>query len=253
MCRIYAALGIAVALAAVMCRPAAASEIRFLCPPSLKSVMTEIVPQFEKRSGDKVSIVYVVMPTMKRQIDGGAKFDVAILPPDLMDELIRAGKVTASSRTPIARTAIGVAVKSGSPHPDISTVEATKRMLQQAKSISYTANGAVGNAFLAMLQKLNLTAEVGPKLKAMVGGNAVSPVAKGQAELAITTVPGILEIPGVDFVGRLPSELQHYVDYTAGVSSKSQDGSAAADFIQALTTSNALAVIKSKGLDPVGR
>jgi molybdate transport system substrate-binding protein len=110
----------------------------------------------------------------------------------------------------------------------------------------------VGNAFLAMLEKLNLTAEVKPKLKAMAGGNAVEPVAKGEAEVAITTVPGILEIPGVDFVGRLPAELQHYVDYTAGVNSSSQEGSAPTDFIQALTTPFALKVIKSKGLDSVG-
>ena len=239
------------ALTAVASTDAKAVELKLLSPPSLRTVMNEVVPQFENESGHKLAIVWEVMPVMKRQIEAGTTFDVAILPPDLMQDVIDAGKVGAATRTGFARTAIGVAVRKGTTRPDLSSVESTRRMLLDAKSIAYTSDGAVGNAFLALLDRLGIAAQVRPKLKAMPGGTTVEPVARGEAELAITTIPGILEVPGAELAGRLPSELQTYIVYTAGIGTASQNSIAAAAFIKSLTTPAAVTVIKSKGLEQV--
>jgi molybdate transport system substrate-binding protein len=238
-------------LAAFASTTATAVELKFLSPPSLKTVMNEIIPRFENDSGHKLAIAWEVMPAMKRQIEAGRDFDVAILPPDLMQAVIETGKASAATRTEFARTAIGVAVRKGAPRPDLSSVASTRRMLLDAKSIAYTSDGAVGNAFLALLERLGIAAEVKPKLMAMPGGGTVEPVARGEAELAVTTIPGILEVPGAELAGRLPSELQTYVVYSAAVATASQNAVAATAFIRSLTTPSAIAVIKSKGLELV--
>jgi molybdate transport system substrate-binding protein len=239
----------AVALAA-FAGEAGAVELKFLCPPSLKSVMDELAPQFERQSGNKLAIAWELMPAMQRQIEAGIAFDVAVLPPDLMDGVIRSGKVVETTRSEFARTAIGVAVRKGAARPELNSVEGAKRMLIEARSIAYTADGALGNAFLAMLQRIGIAAEVGPKLKGMPGGTTVEPVVRGEADLAITTVPSILAVPGAELAGRLPPELQTYVVYTAGVASASPNAAAATDFVRALTTPQALQIMAAKGLDP---
>jgi molybdate transport system substrate-binding protein len=230
---------------------AGAAELKFLCPPSLKSVMDELAPQFERQSGNKLAITWELMPAMQRQIEAGVAFDVAVLPPDLMDGVIRTGKVVAASRSEFARTAIGVAVRKGAPRPNLDSVDGAKRMLIEARSIAYTADGALGNAFLAMLERIGIAAEVGPKLKGMPGGTTVEPVVRGEADLAITTVPSILAVPGAELAGRLPPELQTYVVYTAGVASASPNAAAATDFVRTLTMPRALEIMAAKGLDPV--
>jgi molybdate transport system substrate-binding protein len=238
-------------LAATASTRAKTDELKLLIPPSLKTVMDEIGPRFENESGQKLAIVWEVMPVMKRQIDAGLAFDVAILPPDLMQGVAESGKVSAATRTEFARTAIGVAVRKGAPRPDLSSVESTRRMLLDAKSIAYTSEGAIGNAFLALLDRLGIAGEVKPKLMARPGCGTVEPVATGEAEIAITTIPGVLEVPGAELAGRLPPELQTYVVYTAGVGTASRNAAAASAFIKSLTTPAAISIIRSKGLEPV--
>jgi molybdate transport system substrate-binding protein len=238
-------------VAAIAPAGAYADDLKVLSPPSLKTVMSEAVPSFESATGNRIAIAWEVMPVMKRQIDAGIGFDVAILPPDLMQAVVESGKISAATLTPFARTAIGVAVRKGAARPDLSSVESTKRALIDARSIAYTSEGAIGNAFLALLDRLGIAGEVKPKLMARPGGETVEPVAAGKAELAITTIPGILEVPGAELAGRLPPELQSYVVYTAGVATTSPSAAAAGAFIKSLTTPAAVAIIQSKGLDAV--
>jgi molybdate transport system substrate-binding protein len=244
-------VAVAGSVLAVVPSAAGAAELKFLCPPSLKSVMDELAPQFERQSGHKLSITWELMPAMQRRIEAGDGFDIAVLPPDLMDGVVRSGKVAAASRSDFARTAIGVAVREGAPRPQLDSVEAAKRTLIEARSIAYTADGALGNAFLAMLERIGIAAEVSPKLKGMPGGTTVEPVVRGEVDLAITTVPSILAVRGAQLAGRLPPELQTYVVYTAGVASASANAAAATDFVRTLTTPGALKVMAAKGLDPV--
>jgi molybdate transport system substrate-binding protein len=228
---------------------AGAVELKFLSPPSLKSVLDVLAPQYERQSGDKLAIDWELIPAMKRQIDGGIAFDLAVMTNELMDEVIRSGKVVAASRSEFARTSIGVAVRKGAPHPDLASVESTKRALLDAKLIAYTSDGALGNAFLAMLDRIGIAAAVKPRLKPMAGGTTVEPVVKGEADLAITTVPSILAEPGVELAGRLPPELQTYVVYTAGVATASPNAAAATAFVKALTSPAAVQIMAAKGLD----
>ena len=225
-------------------------SITLLCPPSLRSSVGELVPRFERATGHQIVIDWQLMPVMQRLIHAGAAFDVAILTPVLMDETIARGAIAVASRTAIARTGIGLAVRRGEALPDIGTVEGVKRTLLAARAIAYTGEGAAGQAVLGMIARLGLADALAEKLRPMPGGGAVEPVTRGEVELSITTIPGILEVAGAELVGPLPAELQSWVEYVAGVSTMAGDPLTAAGLLRFLTTAEAAAVFAAKGVEP---
>ena len=189
---------------------------------------------------------------MIRRFAAGEPFDVALVWPAQIERLLNDGKLAAGTRAEIARVAIAVAVKKGAPKPDISTIEAFKRTLLDAKSISHSAEGASGIHLKSVFERLGITAEMQPKLRPMPGGPYVlGPVIRGDAELAIITTPYIVVESGAELVGRLPDELQQYVIYTAGVAAATEQPDAAKALIRHLTSPAAALVLKSNGLDPV--
>ena len=230
---------------------AQAAEIKVLSVVPLKSSIDELGPPFERATGHKLVITYDGSSQLKRKFEANEPFDVALIYPELIDELLKQGKLAAGIRTDVAIVAVGVAVKKGAPKPDISTVDAFKRTLLNAKSISHSTEGASGVYFQGLIQRLGIAAELKPKLRPVDGGNhVVGPVAKGEVEIAVITIPFIFLDPGAELAGPLPKELQHPVIYTASLSSVAKQPDAAKAFIKHLTTPAAAVVIKSKGLQP---
>jgi len=127
---------------------AQAAEIRVLCSNGLREVMEALLPQFEKASGHKLNITFGLAAAFKRQIDAGEAFDLTVLTPPLIDDLIKNAKVVADSRTVVARAGMGLLTRKGGPRPDIGNSEAFKRALLQAKSIAYPSEGASGVYFV---------------------------------------------------------------------------------------------------------
>ena len=235
----------------ILAQGVAAAEIKVLSVPPLKTSLDELGPQFERTTGHKLMIKYDVSAALKRQIDAGETFDVALILPAIIDDFLKQGKVAAGTRADIARAAVGVAVKKGAPKPDIKSADAFKRTLLNAKSIAYSAEGASGVYFTGLLERLGIAAEIKPKLKPMGAGAVVPPVAKGEVEIAVISIPTILAETGADLVGPLPPELQHYVVYTAGAGAAAKEADAAKALIKFLTAPAAMSVMKSKGLEPV--
>ena len=235
----------------VQAHTAPAAEIKVLSVVPLKSSLDELVPQFERASGHRLLITYDGSSQLKRKFEANAPFDVALIYPELIDELLKQGKLAPGVRADVAIVNVGVAFKKGTAKPDVSTVDAFKRTLLNAKSISHSTEGASGVYFQGLIQRLGIAAELKPKLKPVDGGNhVVGPVAKGEVEIAVITIPFIFLDPGAELAGPLPRELQHPVIYTATISSASKEPDAAKAFIRHLTTPAAAAVIKSKGLQP---
>lgn len=241
--------GIIAALAALQAHHVSAAEIRVLSIP-FKAPLEELGPQFERATGHKLVVKYAPSAPLKKLIDNGEPFDVVIVFPNLVDELIKQGKVAGGTRVDIARAGLGMAVKRGTLKPDVSSTDAFKRTLLSAKSIAYAAQGPSGIYFVNLLERLGIAAEIKPKLKAMGAGSlVVGPVAKGEAELGIVSVPFILAEPGVELAGALPSDLQDYVYYSAGVGTAAHDKQIAGSFISFLMQSESTSVMKSHGLE----
>jgi molybdate transport system substrate-binding protein len=232
--------------------PPSSAAIKVLSVLPLKPLLDELGPEFERATGHKLIMSYDVSAALKRQIDAGETFDVALILPGIIEDLLKQGKVASGSRIDIARAAIGVAVKKGAPKPDIGSAEALRRTLLNARSIAYSGEGASGSHFKSVLERLGIAAETSAKLKPLASSAVVPSVAHGDVELAVISPPAILAEPGVDLVGILPKELQNYVVYAGGVSAAAKDPDAAKALLRYVTTPAALSVMKSKGLEPVG-
>src|SRR5262245_3283569 len=144
---------------------AQAAEIQVLCSNGLKAVMEDLAPQFERATGHKVVVKYGLAAGFKQQIEAGEAFDLAVLTPPLIDDLIKQGKLAADSRAVIARTGLGLMIRAGAPKPDVSNTEAFKRSLTGAKSIAFAKEGASGVAFVALIERLKITDNLKAKLK----------------------------------------------------------------------------------------
>jgi molybdate transport system substrate-binding protein len=227
---------------------AQAADIKVLASTAVKTTLEELTPQFEKATGNKVDITFAPAAALKVKIEEGAAFDVAILAAPITDSLAASGKVDAA-RTTIAHSGIGVAIRKGAPKPDISTTEAFKRTLLDAKSVGFTAAGATGAYLKTLFEKLGIADELKPKLKFLPGAVGEA-AASGEIEIGMTQISEILPYTGVELAGPLPPDIQSYTYFSAAASPTSKETDAAKAFIKFLAAPSALAVIKAKGMEP---
>lgn len=227
----------------------AAAELKVLCSNSSRAVMDELVPQFERETGHKVSIAYDPAKIMLERIRGGETADVAILSAPAIDELTKQGKIAAGSAVRLARCRIGLAVRAGAPKPDISSVDAFKQTLLNARSIAHTSSGVSGMHFSGLIERLGIGPEVRTKAKKQPGGLVAELVANGDAQLAVQQIPELMAVRGVDIVGPLPQELQVVTVVTSGIFTGSRHPDTAQAFLQFLSTPAALQVFNAKGLE----
>jgi 4-carboxymuconolactone decarboxylase len=241
---------VALVLAALFPSSAAwAQSLTVLSSNATKAVITELGPQFERATGQRLSLSFANSADLKARIEKGEAFDVAILTAPLIDELIKQGKLTTAWRADIARAGAGVAFKKGASKPDVSTPEALKRTLIAAKSIAYVGQGATASIVRGIFERFGITAEMNAKTKLVLF--AAEAVAAGEAELGFTQISEILPIAGAELAGPLPAELQVYTTFGAAVAAGSTRSAGALDFIKFITAPAAAPVIEAKGMEVV--
>jgi len=231
----------------------AAAEIKVLTAGAFKQVVLALVPDFEKQTGHKVTVDNDTAGGLKKRIEGGEAFDVAVITPGVVDDLIAKGKIAAGSRVNLASVGVGVVVKEGAPKPDVSTVEAFKRALLAAKSVAYidpASGGSSGIYIDKLLDRLGIADQIRPKAKLKQGGHVADLIVSGEAELGIHQISEIVPVKGASLVGPLPKEIQNTTTYAAGLSASVKDKIAAEALIKALAGPAAAALLKSKGMDP---
>ena len=230
--------------------PAQTAELRVMVSDGLKTVVEEVTPQIEHAIGRKLAAQFNSSKNLRDKIQAGEPFDAAILTSDVLDDLIKQGKIAGGTRADISRTGIGVGVRAGAPKPDIATPDALKQAFLKAKSISFNPTGASAVHTYNIFARLGITDAVKPKL--MLDAEAGRPqmnVAGGKADLVISLIPEIKFFPGVDFVGPIPAELQSYVNFAAGIAANPRDADAAKALIQFFTSPAIVPVLKSKGME----
>jgi molybdate transport system substrate-binding protein len=226
-----------------------AAELKLLEGNALNAVMTELGPQFEKASGNKISATIGTSAQLKARVDSAEAFDAIILTKSLLDQLAAQGKVADTPRAPISHVGIGVAIRKGAPKPNISTVDAFKQAMLNAKSIGYVDNTPTGAALKAIFAKLGIADQVNPKLKPLTI-QAADAAANGDVEIAMTQTSEILPVAGAELVGPLPADIQVNTVFAVGISTAAKNADGAAALIKFLTSPSAAAVIKAKGMEP---
>ena len=229
---------------------APAAELKILGSRVTKVIVGELAPQIEKTTGLTPTVDASVAQVSKRKVESGEPFDIAVLVDFQIDDLIKQGKLLADSRADLMKSGIGVAVKRGAPKPDISTVEAFKRTLLAAKSITYLKEGASTIHLRKVFAQLGIADALLPKTVQTMTESVSELVADGEVELGLIVIPNIMSVPGAELVGPLPAEINSYVMFTAAVSAQSPHQKEARDVIKLLKAPEAAAVIKSKGNDP---
>ena len=233
--------------------PAHAAEIKLLGPVSLRALLPDLLPQFEKSSGHKVTVGYATLGAITKRLVEGEAVDVAMVSPAQNEDLQKQGKLLAGSRTEIAKVGFTVFVKKGAPKPDVGSVDALKRTLLAAKSIALgdpAAGGGAGVYTAGLMQRLGLAEEIKAKTKLVKSGTEVAEaVAKGEVEIGIGVGSDAAIVPGLDATP-LPTGAQSYSVYVAGISSGSKQADAGKALIAFLTSPAVKQALKANGFEP---
>jgi molybdate transport system substrate-binding protein len=246
---------VAASFAALLLSAAAghAAEVKVLTSVALKSVLDELGPAFEKKTGDKLAIEYGLSVDQKKRILGGEHADLIILTRGMMEDLAKQNKLTADALVNIAGTPVAVAARAGAPKPDIATVEAFKQALLSARSIVYAdpAKGGLSGVVAARaIERLGITEQMKPKTILVPGAQSGDVVAEGKAELGIAQASEIVPVDGVELVGPLPGDLGTMTLFTGGIGAESRSVPAVKALIEFLTGPDAVPSFKAKGFVP---
>jgi molybdate transport system substrate-binding protein len=228
-----------------------AAVIRVWGSRAIATVLWEVGSQFELLSGHELDIDSALADSYVDRMNSGERFDIFIGMPALVDALIESGKIIAESRTPLLRCGMGVEVRAGAQLPDISSVEAFKRTLLNAKSIGFLNVGG-GIHIEVMIKRLEFADALGPKIVRPKADIVSELVARGDVELGMVIAGQILTSIGVQFVGPLPTELQSYVAFVGGVSSQAKTRQASQELLGFLKGDTAASVIRSQGMERSG-
>ena len=229
---------------------ASAAEIKVLTSNGTSAIVRAIGDAFTRQTGHTLTIKVDVAVLLQKEIEAGETFDIAVLTRGAVDALVASGAIDPATRTDIARSGIGVAVRAGAHKPDIATVAAFRQTFLDAKSVAYTTVGGSGLHFIKIAERLGIADAVRAKAKTQSGGAVGELVARGEAELAVQQISELLPVEGIDVVGPFPPELQLVTLFTVGVSARSPNPDAAKALITYFTTPAAFDVIKAKGMEP---
>jgi molybdate transport system substrate-binding protein len=239
------------ALTAILMPTAApAAELKVLSGNGARAAVRELCEQFERTSGHKVTVHFEVNAALEKKIAAGEAFDVAVLNPQPLDASIRNGKIVAASRAVIGRIGLGAAVKAGAPKPDISTVDRFKAALLAAKGVAYPGEGASGRYFASLVERMGIGEQMKPKMRPMAAEDTVEVVARGEADMVVVVASRIVGVPGVEFIGLIPAEVQANIGFATGISSATKEPDAARALVRYLTAPEATAVLRKAGIEP---
>jgi molybdate transport system substrate-binding protein len=223
------------------------AELKVWTSRAIATVLDVVGPQFERETGNKLRVETGFSPEFIKRIDAGEQFDILGAPPPVLDNMIRAGKLRADTRTLLVSSDVGVEVRAGATKPDISTVAAFKQAVLDAKSITYLPTPGVPQ----MLERLGIAAAIRGKSTIPDTDIVSELVAKGEVELGIVVITQILTTPGVELVGPLPSEIKVTTTFGGAVSTNSGAAEAARALLQFLRSEEVVKVVRKQGMAPV--
>jgi len=233
-----------------------AADIQVITSGAFAEALKALVPEYEKQSPNKVIISYgssmgTAPDSIPTRLSRGEKFDVLILASPALDGFIESGSVQKGTRVDLVASVIGAAVKTGAPRPDISSVPALKQALLNAKSVAYSASASGTYLSTELFPRLGIAEQMSKTAKKIYSERVGTVVARGDAELGFQQVSELIPIPGIDFIGEIPPEVQQTVLFSAGIVSNVASLNASRDLIAFLASPKAAPTIQKAGLKPV--
>jgi molybdate transport system substrate-binding protein len=225
------------------------AEIHAMSSAAIKAAYLELVPQFERASGHTVATKWIPGVDLLQRVKEGESSDLVFMQAKDLDELIRCGRIAAASRVELATSGVGVAVRAGAPRPDISSADAVKRALLAAKAVAFST-GPSGVYMLQLFERLGIAAEMKAKSRQIKGEPSGAAAARGEADIAFQQVSELLPVPGIDFLGPLPAEIQRITTFCAGMQNTAREPAAAREWINFIKSPAAASAIRKSGMEP---
>jgi molybdate transport system substrate-binding protein len=244
-----AALAVTATLTSIAAR---AADVKILCASGMREVVSELQPQLERATGQRVTVSFGEAGDLRKRIQGGEIVDVVVLPRVVLDQVLSDGNIVPGTIIDLAQSSMGIGVRADAPKPDMSSADGLKRALLAAKSIAVTdpASGGVAGVYIAdVFQRLGIAEQLKPKLKLTRGQRNAEYVAKGETEIAVQLSNEIRIVPGIEFMP-LPAEFERTFVFAAGLGANTKEAVASKAMLQLLSGQEAIAVIRAKGMDP---
>jgi len=251
------AVRVIAAILLLVCAPRVeAQELRVMTSGAFTAAFLEIAPQFEQSAHMKVATAFGASmggapDSIPSRLDRGEPADVVILAREALDDLVKRGRIVAGSQVDLVRSSISMAVRAGAPKPDISSVDALKRALLNAKSIAYSASASGVYLSTELFPRLGIADAIRSKSRRIESERVGTIVARGDAEIGFQQLSELLPIAGIDIVGPLPEGAQRVTVFSAGIATGSKNVEAAKALIRFLSSSAVAPVITRSGLEPV--
>jgi molybdate transport system substrate-binding protein len=229
---------------------ATADEIKLMAANAVKEAIQGLLPDFERETGHKVSVIWGGTTGLAKRVEGGEIVDLVLIGSDGIDKLLATGRLVLGSRTDWAKSGVGVAVRAGMPKPDISTPEALKAAILSAKSVAYSS-GPSGYYIAELLKKLGIAEQVKDRVKQPPSGVQISQlIARGDADLGFQQISELLHAKGIQYLGPLPASIQNMTIYSIGVHTAALAPDAAKTLVKVLSGPGAAPIIKKIGMEP---
>jgi len=229
------------------------SRLRILSTLAVMGAMRALASSYEKDSSHTIETDFSPTVALLARLRGGEAADIAILTAHGIDELIQEGLIRPGTRTDVALSHIGVAVKADAPKPDISSVAAFRAALLGARSVAYSRIGASGIYFAALIRRLGIEAAVNAQAVVVPSGFTAERLVSGEADLAVQQISELMVVPGIEVIGPLPPEIQTVATFSAGLLAQSVQPVEAASLLQFLASPQAAPALQRSGLEPPAR
>ena len=223
--------------------------VRLLSTLALRGALVRLAEQYQAARGVTLDADYAPTVGLLKRLRDGEKADVLILTSEGLDELVAEGAVVAASKIDLARSYVGLAVKAGAPHPDISTEAALVSALLAARSVAYSKIGASGIYFAELIERLGIAAEINAKATITAGFTAER-LMSGEADIAVQQLSELKQVAGVELVGPIPLSLQTAAIFTGGRMASSENADQADALLNYLASSEVVPVLRESGLEP---
>ena len=244
-----------IVLGLTLATEAEAADITVLSTGGARAVMTTLVPEYERVSGDKVTISFATPGEMQDKLVKGEAADVAVGIAAIIPNLEKAGRIVQGSRAEFAASYVGVVVRAGAPKLDVSTPEAVKRAVLAAKTVALSdpkAGTQLGATFIATAEKNGFGTELKSRVKMILGpgSDVAQAVAKGEADMGVTLISEILPVQGASLAGELPADFMSPTVMHAFEVSDARNPESAKKLLVFLRSPEARKIIEAKGMKP---
>lgn len=227
-----------------------ADAVRLLSTLALKGALIRLAGQFQAATGIAIAADFAPTVGLLPRLRGGEAADIVILTREGLDELAEEGRVVADSRTDLARSYVGIAVRSGASHPDITNADALRATLLAARAVAYSRIGASGIYFAQLIEQLGISKEVNANAVVIASGFTAERLVSGEADLAVQQLSELKQVAGIEVVGAIPPTLQTPGLFSAGIMANANQPNEAERLLRFLASPEVAPVLRETGLEP---